>query len=89
MMAHEELGRTLVKREFATLNILTLGNNIILGFVCKGHPDVNDWFETIDDVGEIINSYVDEVPKLNFKRYKYIIDSNNALLKKEKKDESF
>ena len=51
-----------------------------------GHPDVNDWFETIDDVGEIINSYVDEVPKLNFKRYKYIIDSNNALLKKEKKE---
>ncbi len=78
MIAHKKLGRTLVKSEFATLNILILGNNIILGFVCEGHPDVNDWFITIDDVSGMINSYVDEISKLNFKIYKDIIEINNA-----------
>ena len=84
-MAYKELGRTLVKRKFATLNLLTLGNHVILGFACEGHQDVNDWFVTINDVGKMINSYIDEVCELNLKRYKDIIELNNALLKKKRK----
>ena len=72
MMAYEELGRTLVKRKFSTLNILTLGNKWIIGFGCEGHPDVNDWFGILDDVGEKIESYMNELSNHNSKRSAFI-----------------
>ena len=67
-MAYEELGRTLVKRKFSTLNILTLGNKLNIGFGCEGHPDVNDWFGVLDNVGEKIESYIDWLRIHNFNR---------------------
>ena len=85
MMAHEELGRSLIKRKFGTLNILTLGDDFIFGFACEGHPDVYDWFGTVDDIGEKINSYVEEVREFNMKRYKDITEINSAILNKKRK----
>ena len=83
-MVHEELGRTLVKRKFATLKILTLRNDTILGFACESNPDVNDWFQTIDGVCEMVNSYVDEVCEHKFKIY-FKIEINIVVLKKRKR----
>ncbi len=71
-MAYEELGRTLVKRKFSTLNILTLGNKFNIGFGCEGHPDVNDWFGVLDDVGEKNESYIDGLHIHNSKRSDFI-----------------
>ena len=89
MMAYEELGRTLVKRKFSTLNILTLGNKWIIGFGCEGHPDVNDWFGILDDVGEKIESYMNELSNHNSKRSAFIdtFGSSRVLSGKKRKRE--
>ena len=72
MMAYEELGQTLVKRKFSTLNFLTLGNKFNIGFGCEGHLDVNDWFGVLNDVGEKIETYIDELRIHNSKRSDFI-----------------
>ena len=58
---HRKLGYKLTKQEFSALNILTLGDKLNIDFGCKGYSSANDQFDTIDDIGEKIELYVDKV----------------------------